>query len=116
MQRQFRLHVSADFERVRKQGRTWRHPLLTMGVAANDLAHDRVGFIVSKKIGTAVVRNRVRRLLREAVRGCLPHLKPGVDIVLVARNEIVGQPYSLVNTTLRALCTRAGLWREEPAP
>jgi ribonuclease P protein component len=113
---QYRLRTSADFDRVRRVGRTWRHPLLTLGAAANDLPYTRVGFVISKRVGKAVVRNRVRRLLRESVRLLRPSLQPGFDVVLVARNEIVGQPYSVVNTTVRELCTRAQLRREEQAP
>jgi ribonuclease P protein component len=113
MLRHTRLHTSADFDRVRNAGKTWRHPMLTLGVAANDLPHNRAGFVISKRIGKAVTRNRVRRLLREVLRLAWPRLKPGVDIVVVARNDLVGQPYSVVSDTMHALFARAQLWREE---
>jgi ribonuclease P protein component len=112
MQRQFRLRRSADFERLRAEGRTWRHPLLTLSAAPNQLTHNRYGFIASRRLGVAVVRNRTRRVLREIVRTANPVLKPGFDIVLIARDEIVGQPYSKVREALEGLFKRAGLWQQ----
>ncbi len=113
MNRQFHLRTSADFDRLRSEGRVWRHPFLTMSIAPNALGHNRYGFIVSRRLGGAVVRNRVRRLLRESVRLSIPRLKTGFDITFVARNEIVDQPYSKVNLALEDLFKRAALWQEE---
>jgi len=113
MQRQHRLHRSADFDRLRAEGRVLRHPLVMMSVAPNALAHNRYGFVTSRHLGGAVVRNRVRRLLREAVRRLMPRLKTGYDFAFIARNEIAGQPYSKVLDALEGLFKRAGLWQEE---
>ena len=113
MQRQFRLRRSAEFERLRAEGRTWRHPLLTLAVAPNQLDHNRYGFIASRHLGGAVVRNRTRRVLREIVRLRNPALKPGFDVVIIARDEIVRQPYSKVREALEGLFKRAGLWQGE---
>ena len=113
MQRQFRLRRSADFELLRTEGRTWRHPFLIMSVAPNALVHNRYGFITSRHLGGAVVRNRVRRLLREAVRQSMPRLRSGYDVTFVARNGIVSKPYSMVTGALEELLKRADLWQEE---
>ncbi len=116
MQRRFCLRRDADFERVRQQGQTWRHPLVILGAAPNDLAHNRYGFVTSRRLGGAVVRNRVRRLLREAARLSAPQLRPGFDIVIIARNEIVAQPYYKVNSALMELFQRARLLSQERQP
>ena len=113
MQRQLRLQRSADFERVRSEGRTWRHRFLSMAVAPNTLEHNRYGFVASRHLGGAVVRNRTRRILREVVRLSTPRLKAGFDITFVARNEIVGQPYREVQAALDDLFRRARLWQQE---
>ena len=113
MQRERRLRRSADFERVRSQGRSWYHPLVTLSVAPNLLPHNRYGFIASRRLGNAVMRNRVRRVLREVVRQTEARLKIGFDITFVARNEIVTQPYNRVNDALEELFKRAHLWQEE---
>lgn len=113
MQRQNRLRRKADFDRVRAAKRTWRHPLLSISIAPNTLAYNRYGFVTSRHLGGAVVRNRVRRVLREGVRSMMPRLRAGYDVALIARNEIVGQPYNTVLDTLESLFKRAGLWQTD---
>lgn len=107
MERPFRLRRSADFERARARGRQWQHPFVTMIIAPNDLTHNRYGFVTSRRLGSAVMRNRVRRLMRESVR--LANPKPGFDMIFVARDAIVGQPYRTVDAAIRELLGRAGL-------
>lgn len=113
MQRQFRLRRSADFARLRAQGRAWHHPFFTMSVAPNDLGYNRFGFVTGRRLGSAVTRNRVRRLLREAARLSIPQLRAGFDIVFIARNAAVGQPYSKVKVALEDMFRRANLWQKE---
>jgi ribonuclease P protein component len=68
-----------------------------------------VGLAVGGKIGSAVARNRAKRLLREAVRVHLADLPPGQDIVLIARKEIVGARLDDVSAALDTVLRRAGL-------
>jgi ribonuclease P protein component len=86
VKREQRLRSAADFSRVRERApRAWTHPLLVLYAAPNDLSHARVGITVSRRVGKAVVRNRVRRRIREAARMRLPELATGFDLVFVAR-------------------------------
>ncbi len=82
------LKTNSQFERVRKAGRTWAVGPLLLNAAPNGLNCIRCGFIAGKKIGKAVTRNRARRLMREAVRLRMPLLKPGWDLVWIARASI----------------------------
>jgi ribonuclease P protein component len=109
MQRRFRLRASQDFARLRQEGRTYPSRYLLISVAPNGLTHNRYGLITSKKLGNAVTRNRVRRLLREAIRLLHPHLAVGYDLVLVARQSLVGQPFGVVQRIVQELCRQAGL-------
>ncbi len=114
MQRHLRLRRRADFARLRREGRTWRHPLAILSATPNGRAHNRYGFITSKKLGKAVVRNRARRLMREAVRQAHPRLHQGYDVVFIARKPIAGQPYRAVQEAILYLLQQARLL-EEPA-
>jgi len=109
MQRPLRLRHSADFARSRRMGRIWRQSLLHLSVVPNGLAHNRYGFITSKAIGGAVVRNRVRRQLREVLRSVHPQLSSGYDLVWITRNGIAAESYSHINVMVIDLIRRAGL-------
>lgn len=109
MQRPLRLSHSTDFERLRSQGRTWRHPWVSLNSAPNGLTHNRYGFIVSKRVGGAVTRNRVKRQLRSAARALHPTLAIGHDLIWIARNEIADQPYLEIEAAVRDLCRMARL-------
>jgi ribonuclease P protein component len=113
MQRRFRLTRSADFDRVRKDGRVWRHPFVMLSAATNDLGHNRYAFVTSRHLGGAVVRNRIRRMLREVTRLTAPRLRQGYDIVFIARNDMVDQPYNKIREALDQLFRRADLLRQE---
>ena len=78
-----RLRHRADFSRVMRQGRRARHTLLQLVAFRTGDDLTRIGFSVGKQVGGAVTRNRVKRRLREIVRG--QHWRGGYDIVLLAR-------------------------------
>ncbi len=108
MDRAHRLTRDADFQRMRQHGRSWAHPLLVLRVVAGT-GTPRFGLIVSKKIGKAHDRNRVRRRLREICRRYLPCLKSEVDLVLIARPPIVAAAFGDINATVGQLLGRARL-------
>ncbi|MCS6871247.1 MAG: ribonuclease P protein component [Anaerolineae bacterium] len=111
MQRAWRLQRRSDFEQLKAHGKQWRHALLTLSILPNDLPHNRYAFITSKRLGKAVVRNRTRRRLREAVRRM--KLKQGYDVVLIARANLAQQPYNMIVEALEELFRRANLRDEQ---
>ena len=78
----------------------------------NGRGENRVGYTVSTKLGHAVVRNRVRRRLREIYRLNSPALKSGWDIVVVARSRAVGAEYKKLDAAFMDACGKLSLARE----
>lgn len=113
MRRRYRLHLKSDFQRLREKGQVKRHPELMISYLQNDLPHNRYGFITVKRLGNAVTRNRVRRLIRENVRLQIPHTMQGYDVVFIARPSIVGKPFKHVQRIVNDLFRRARLLTKE---
>ncbi len=120
MKRVYRLRRPDQFRRVRREGRTYTSPHLTLNVAAGRRQRTRCGFVVSKQFGAAVRRNRARRRVREAVRLVLPSIVPGYDLVFVVRGAgVLTLPFSSLQGEIEQLLRRAHLWSETagaPAP
>lgn len=108
-----RLRRSSDFAIVRQQGQLLKHPMVLFNYVENNLSHNRYGFVITKRIGNAVTRNRVKRQLREATYQLHPRLIQGHDIVIIARPVIVGQHFSAILRILDELIRRASLGIEE---
>ena len=73
---------------------------------------DRVGFAAGKKLGNAVTRNRVKRLLRESYRKNQFFLKKGYNLLLVGRLAAVPEKCKTLEKAFRSLAKKAGLWEE----
>ena len=86
---------------------------LVLYVRPNRLAENRVGITVSKKLGKAHIRNRVRRRLREVYRLNEEAFLPGWDIVVVARTKAVDAPFDALTKSYLSLAGKAGILRED---
>jgi ribonuclease P protein component len=109
-----RLSRSAEFERVYRQGRSTANRHLVLYTFPNPAAErPRLGLSVSRKVGGAVERNKVKRLLREAFASAEPGLRAGQDIVVVARPQVgelaEREGLSGIDAALTDLIVRAGL-------
>lgn len=107
--KQHRLLRSRDFARVRRRGRSASGPLIALYVLPVRPPDVRVGFSVSKKVGKAVIRNRVKRRLREAVRHELPSIRPGTELVFIARPAAAGASYWEIAESVQAAFRRTGV-------
>ena len=94
---------------MRREGRSWAHSLLILCALPNDLEHNRFGFSVSHWVGKAVIRNRAKRLMREATRLRQGEIKEGWDLVFIARHPIREASFKQVDQAVEQLLRRAGL-------
>ncbi len=107
MKREFRITRTIDFKRVRREGRSYAHPLLVLTIASGSSDNSRVGFITGKAIGNAVKRNHVKRQLRSIFSEFLPSLTNQYDLVVVARHPIVATDFSLIKQAIKQLLLKA---------
>lgn len=85
------------------------HPLLAARILRTDLEMTRFGMATGRVLGSAVVRNRVRRRIREVLRVLEPDIQPGWDVLLIARPALVGTDHETLVTTLRRQLLRGGV-------
>ncbi len=112
MKARYRIRENKRFQEIRRQGVSYQNELLVMCVLANSLPYSRFGFSVSSRIGGAVVRNRVKRRLREAVRLRMAQIQPGWDIIFIARPSIRKADYHQMDAACARLFRRAHLLPE----
>jgi ribonuclease P protein component len=107
-----RLRAARQFQQVFAGGQSFADGgagLVVVHVLKAPEAPRQIGFSVGKKVGNAVVRNQVKRRLREAARARLPQLPQGFSAVVVARSKAAGVDQSRLAAALDAALTRAGL-------
>ncbi|OGN97423.1 MAG: ribonuclease P protein component [Chloroflexi bacterium RBG_13_51_36] len=104
----------AQYALVYRQGKAWADNLLVMKAMPNGLGLSRYGFSVTKKVGKAVRRNRLKRLLREIMK--LQLLRPGWDIVFMARSVAVDSSYHQLKRAVTRLLVRGQLLESNEWP
>ncbi len=97
-----------DFAAFQAGGTTRSHPLLTARFRRTDLETTRFGLSTGRALGGAVVRNRVRRRIREALRVMAPSFQPGWDVLIIARPAIVEADLDTLIGVLRQTLVRGG--------
>lgn len=109
------LKKKKDFQAVYSHGKSYANRFLVLYVFQSNEFQERVGFAAGKKLGNAVRRNRVKRLLRESYRIHQGEVKEGVSLLLVGRKAAVDAGCSDLEKAFLALGRKAGIMAEDPA-
>jgi len=110
MPKERRLTQNKQFAAVSNKGGSWANNMLVLKALPNGLEYSRYGFSVSRRLGNAVERNHIRRLMRESAR--LTEVKPGWDMLFIARRSIAIADYHQVKRSVEGLLQRARIQAE----
>jgi ribonuclease P protein component len=113
VKRELRLTRNEDIKRVRLEGKSFARPSIVLGYLPNRFEKTRIAVIAGRSVGGAVQRNLAKRRIRSAIQGLLQEIRPGHDLVLIARRSILEQPYRLLVDTIRKLLAQAGLMKDD---
>ena len=102
-----------EFRRIYRKGKSLVSPQMVLYWQKNRQGQSRLGITVSTKLGKAVVRNRIRRQLREMYRLHLPQMKKGYDVILVGRVKAVHTPYARMDRQYARALEALGLVETE---
>ena len=105
-----RLRRKKDFERVLRKGKGLKEDFLILKMVKNNSSQNRFGFIVGTKISKkAVLRNKLKRRLRELVRGKIEKIKKGFDIILIAQSGLENRDFWELEEIFTKIFRRAKL-------
>lgn len=108
-----RLKNKKDFERIFKLGKSYKEDFLYLKLIKNNLKNSRFGFIVSSKVSKkAVIRNQIRRRLRELVRIMLPEIKKKIDAVIIIKPNLKIIDFWELEKKIKKLFKKAGIMTE----
>ena len=107
----FGLKKNAEFRVVYKRGKSFSNNLLVLYIYRNNKSFNKLGVSVSKKVGKSVVRNRIKRLIKESIRLNCDNLKVGYNMVFIARNASNDKSYRDIESSVKYLIKKAGLYK-----
>ena len=103
------LRKKKDFAMVYNKGDSYSSHLMVIRVVKSTNLNGKVGFAVGKKLGNAVIRNRLKRLMRESYRICQSEIRDDVSIVLVGRKSLINAKVDSVIKSFKNLCFKANI-------
>jgi len=108
-----KLKKNYEFKKVYNEGRYYVEKYVVMYIIKNNSTLNRIGFSVSKKVGNSVVRNRVKRRMKEVYRQFADNTKLGYDIVFTARVGSGSADYAIIEKNIISVLKKAKLQKSE---
>lgn len=108
------IKSNREFQRLYRRGRSAVAPTLVLYTQKNRSGASRLGITAASKLGCAVVRNRLRRQIREIYRLHREELVPGRDVIVVARARAIRMGYRAMERDFLRMAERLGLLRDRP--
>lgn len=93
MDKMYRLRNSREFKKIYSGGKNYWNRNLILYVKKNHMENSRVGYSITKKIGNSVVRNKIRRRMKEIYRLNFDNIKDGYDLIFIPKKNIVDISY-----------------------
>jgi ribonuclease P protein component len=113
LKKSLRLTKNLEFKNVYRSGRRWTSPFFTMYIKKNNLGYSRLGVSVSKKVGKSVVRNKIKRRIKEIIRTNYGFIKNGWDIVFSVRPLSVDLEYTNMEKEVKNLLKRGRIYSDK---
>lgn len=111
--KKFRLKRKKDFEKVIEKGKHLIENFLILKTLKNNLESSRIGFVVGKKISKkATVRNKIKRRLREVTRANIAKIKPGYDLIFLAKKGIERESLLELKKVVKSLLGKAKIFKK----
>lgn len=111
--KEYRLKRKKDFEKVLRRGKLLAKNFLILKTVKNNLKTIRIGVVVSRKVSKkAVLRNKAKRKIREAIRANIKKIKPGYDLIFFTKKGIEKKSFSEIKEEVEKLIVRAKLFKE----
>lgn len=104
-----RLRKNMEFKKVYKSGKNYWNRNLILYVRENGLEESRIGISITKKVGNAVIRNKIKRRIREVNRDNLINIKKGYDIVIIPKKNAVDLSFKDLESAVRHIYKVSGL-------
>ncbi len=109
--KKYRLKKKKDFEKVIKKGKFFEENFLVLKKMKNNLSWTRIGFVVSQKVSKkAVIRNKIKRRIREVIKVNLNKIKSGYDIIFFTKKGIEEKSFSEIKNSVETLLKEARLF------
>lgn len=108
------MQYNEEFQYIYQKAKPFSDRYIVIHIAKNNKYNHEVGFAAGKKLGNAVIRNHIKRILREIYRKNKKNIQFGCCILIVGRRAAVTADYKIIEKSFCRLCKKAKIWKDVP--